>query len=460
MAWRIAAPTSAGVAEDERPGRERRWTSTQMELVIKSQITRLALVAVEAAVFLLATFWVGKAYLADVIARRLNADSLALAARLDAGDSDYHLKLGRVYQYSLTDINSTAALQELGRAAELSPVDAQAWLDLGAAQELQGQLDRAEVSLRRVDYLAPNLPHFQWAIGNFFLLRGNVDEALRHFKVVLAGDPQYDQVIFRTAWKAVGDGDKIVADLIPGDVDTEIRYLDYLRIQGKLREADKLWRRIDANPSPFDPLRLSPYFNFLIGSHEPDKAYQLWTDLGRRKLIPEQSESGNLVSNGDFEGEINNFGFGWWIQNLPGIYTGFDSTVFRSGARSLVVSFPGDSNIYFHAVWHHVKVTPGVAYKAEAYIKTEGITTDSGPRLGVTDMYNPAALEVYSDQLTGTNDGWTLVRVSFTPKASTRYVTVSMVRLPSAKLDNKIAGKFWVDDVSVSAVQPGDASDR
>ena len=424
-----------------------------MDLVVKSKAARLILVAMEVAAFLAVTFWVSKAYLADVVSRRLSAESLRLASRLDPTDSDYHLKLGRLYQYSLTDINSPAALEELGRAAEVSPFDAQAWLDLGAAQELQGQLDSAEVSLRRADYLAPHLPHYQWAIGNFFLLRGNIGETLRHFRMVLAGDPQYDHVIFSTAWKAVGNGDKIQADLIPDDVDTELRYLDYLRTQGKLPEAEKVWRNIDANPAPFDPLRLGGYFNFLIGSRHPDEAYRVWTDLQRHNLISEQAEPGNLLSNGDFEGDLRNLGFSWWVDRVPGVYIGVDTTVFHSGGRSLVISFPGDSNTYFRAVWHYVKVTPGVTYRTEAYFRTEGITTDSGPRLEVSDLYDLSALNGYSEQLTGTNATWTLLGVNFTPKASTHYVSVLIVRLPSEKLDNKIAGKVWVDDVRVAPVK-------
>lgn len=424
-----------------------------MDLIVKNKAARLILVAIEVAAFLVVTFWVGKTYLADVVSRRLSAESLQLASRLDSTDSDYHLKLGRLYQYSLTDINSSGALEELSRAAEVSPFDAQAWLDLGAAQELQGQLDVAEASLRRADYLAPHLPHYQWAIGNFFLLRGNIGETLRHFKMVLAGDPQYDRVIFSTAWKAVGNGDKILADLIPDDMDTELRYLDYLRTQGKLPEAEKVWRKVDANPALFDPLRLGGYLNFLIASRQPDEAYRVWTDLERRNLISEQTEPGNLLSDGDFEGDLRNLGFSWWVDRIPGIYIGVDTTVFHSGGRSLVISFSGDSNPYFRAVWHYVKVTPGVTYRAEAYLKTEGITTDSGPRLAVTDMYDPAALNGYTDQLTGTNATWTLLGINFTPKPNTHYVIVSIIRLPSEKLDNKIAGKVWVDDVRVSPVK-------
>jgi tetratricopeptide (TPR) repeat protein len=425
-----------------------------MDLIIKSKVARLILVAFELAVSLLATFWVGKAYLADVVSHRLDAESMRLATRLDPGNADYHLSLGRIYQYSLTDINAAAALEELNRAAELNPFDARAWLDLGAAQELQGRLDEAESSLRRADHLAPNLPQFQWAIANFFLLRGNVDEALRHFKVVLAGGPQYDQVIFSAAWKAVGDGDKILAALIPDNIDTQFNYLYYLVGQSKRLEAAKVWARIAANPEAFDPVVARTYMDWLVASHQPDEAHQVWTELQKRRLVSESAAPGNLVLNGDFEQGLENIGFGWRVGGVPGVYVGLDSTVFHSSGHSLLISFQGTENLAYRDVFQWVKVTPAVAYEARAYMKTDNITTDSGPRLEVLDTLNFRALDQFSQQLTGTNADWTLLTVKFTPK-ETHYVTICVARVPSAKLDNKIAGKVWVDDVSVSPLAQG-----
>jgi hypothetical protein len=236
--------------------------------------------------------------------------------------------------------------------------------------------------------------------------------------------------------------------------------MDYLTVHGKFADAEKVWRRIDANPSGLKPQWVSYYMNALVGAGLADRADEVWTQLKRHQLISEPAEPDNLVSNGDFEGELKNLGFGWRIDDVPGVYAGRDSTVFHSGGHSLVISFPGTSNFYYHAVWHYVKVTPGVRYRAEAYLKTDGITTDSGPRLQVEDIYNPKALNVFSDQLLGTNAAWTLVTVDFTPPEKTRYVIVAIARVPSEKLDNKIAGKVWADDVKVSPLEPRSADAR
>jgi len=424
-----------------------------MQIVLKNSVARIGLAALEGVVFLLLTFWVGKAYFADVVSHRLTAEDLRLATRLDPGDSDYHLTLGRLYQYSLTDIDPSQAIVELTLAAEKSPFNAQPWLDLGAAQEIEGHVDDAEASLRRVDYLAPRLPQFQWAIANFFLLHGNVDEALRHFRIVLAGTPQYDGIIFSTAWKAVGNSDEILAKLIPDDIRAEISYMDYLISQKKWYDAQKVWPRVAASRESFPAEAAEPLIDALIAVKLPEEAYRDWLDLQNRGLVSTPSEPGSLVSNGDFESGIADFGFGWRVFPPPGVYTGLDSTIFHSGGHSLFIRFPGQQNYLFRAC-EDLKVSPKETYRARAFMKTDRITTNSGPRLEVLYPYDERSLDVFSDQLTGTNAAWTLLTLTFTTKPDINIVGLCITRLPSDKLDNLISGKVWVDDVNVVRVEP------
>ncbi len=426
-----------------------------MQITLKNGTARIGLAALEGVAFLLLTFWTGKAYFASVVSHTLNADNLQLATRLDPGDSEYHLELGRLCQYSLTDINPTEATAELKLAAEESPLDAQPWLDLGAAQELAGQTDEAEASLRRADYLAPSQPGFQWAIGNFFLLHGNVDESLRHFRVVLAGTPQYDGMIFSTAWKAVDNADEILAKVIPDKARAEISYMYYLAGKGKLNDAQKVWKERLANTQEsYTASDVGHYIDILVADNLPDEAYHDWKDLEKRGLVVAPSEPGDLVYDGDFETELTNYGFGWRIFPPPGTYIGLDSTTFHSGGHSLLVRFPGNANYLFRNVCEDVTVNPGDNYRARAFMKTDGITTNSGPRLEVFDPYDPKELDMLSDQLVGTNAAWALLSLSFSPKPKTHLVNVCITRMPSDKLDNLIAGKLWVDDVSVVKEEP------
>jgi hypothetical protein len=86
-------------------------------------------------------------------------------------------------------------------------------------------------------------------------------------------------------------------------------------------------------------------------------------------------------------------------------------------------------------------------------MKTDGITTDSGPRLEVYDAYNPAALDKFTDDLTGSTEGWTPFLLDFTAGPKTELIVMRVVRLPSKKLDNLISGKVWLDDVQLTPAQ-------
>jgi hypothetical protein len=426
-----------------------------MQIAIKTKVARWLLISVETAIFLVLVVWAGKAYLADALASRQTVYNLERAIKLDPSNADYHVRLGRVYEYNPPDLQPEKAEAQLRRAAHLDPFDPQAWLELAAALEFQGRIEEAGACLRQVNLLAPNLPTYQWPIANFYLLQGSVDEGFRHFRVVLAGTEQYDNNVFNLAWKATDDAGKILQEVIPERVTTEFSYLNFLLSQRRLDEAQAVWKRIVAGQQEFPPARSSPYIDSLIAARRADEAYQVWTDLQKKGLLRYSSlpSEKNLISNGDFEDELLNFGFDWRIVPLEGVYAGLDTSTYHSPSHALLVQFPGKENLHYHHVYQYVKVSPGQAYRLQAFMKSEGITTDSGPRLEVYDAYNPAALDKLTDDLTGTSDGWTPLLLDFATGPQTALIVVRLVRLPSKKLDNLISGKVWLDDVQLTPAQ-------
>ncbi len=441
---RAPAPTQRRVAV---------FTSYEvMTISIRSAAARWTTIAVGAIVFLVLLVFITRTYFAVLVSRKPTLHNLQLAARLDPKNADYRRGLGRLYQYSLDDIDPQRAMPLLSQATQLNPYDPQAWLDLGLALELQGKIDQAEACLRRTDFLAPNLPAFQWAIANFFLLHGNVDEAFRHFKVVLGSTPQYRRTIFNTAWKASGDAKHILDTLIPDDVSSEFDYLYYLLGRQQWADAQTVWERISTGPQKFAAEEARPYLDHLIYTmRRPDEAYQVWSELLKKGLIrpTEDEASPNLVFNGHFEEEPLNSGFDWRIMGVEGIFAGLDETTYRSAGHSLLIQFSGKDNVDYRNVFQFVKVLPGHSYRLAWFIKTEAITTDSGPRMEVRDAYDPRALDKFSESVIGTSETWSAFNMDFKTGPKTELIVVAVARLPSAKLDNQIAGKVWVDDVSL-----------
>ena len=426
-----------------------------MQIAIKTKPARALLVIVEAAMLLMLIGWVGKAYLADVLASRPTVGNLERAVKLDPSNAAYHMRLGGLYEYSPADFQLEKAEEHFRRATHLDSYDPETWLELAAAMEFQGRIGEAGACLRRVDLLAPNLPGYQWPIANFYLLQGSIDEAFRHFRVVLAGTSQYDGNVFGLAWKATDDAGKILQQLIPERVTTEFSYLNFLVAGHRLNEAQAVWKRIVAGREAFSPAQSSPYIDSLIGAQRADEAYQVWTDLQKKGLIQYSSlpSEKNLLSNGDFEDELLNMGFDWRIVSVEGVYAGLDTSTYHSPSHALLVQFPGKQNLLYQHVYQYVKVSPGQSYRLQAFMKTEDITTDSGPRLEVYDPYNVAALDKSTDDLTGTSDGWTSLLLDFAAGPKTELIVLRLVRLPSRKFDNLISGKVWLDDVRLTPVQ-------
>jgi len=423
-----------------------------MQVVIKSALARLLVMVLGVTIFLVVVGWIAKTYVAYALSRKLTVKNLELAVRLDPGNADYHLMLGRLYQYNIADIQPEKALEEFRRAAQLAPYNPRAWLDLAAALELQGKMPEAAQCLRQANSLAPNIPAIQWPIANFYLLQGNIDEAFRHFKVVLAGTSEYDGIVFSTAWKASGDPDKILVQLIPRRAATEFSYLYFLVSQQRFTEAQPVWKRITSGSEKFTAQQAAGYIDSLITARRPEDAYQVWRDLQAGGLArnPATGTQDNLLANGDFEDEPLNMGFDWVIAPVEGLYAGLDTATYYSPSHALLVQFSGKQNVHYRNVLQYVKVSPGRRYRLQAFLKTENITTDSGPRLEVRDAYDPGALDEFSEALTGSTSGWTSVLMDFMTGPKTELVVVDLARLPSRKFDNLIAGKVWLDDVRLT----------
>lgn len=407
--------------------------------------------------FVLSAVWIVKTYFADRAAHTLTISSLRQASRLNPGNSMYHIRLGRLYQYSITNPKPKEAIQQFEDAIKDNPYSPRAWVNLAAAHEFQGDTAIAEKALNHASALAPNLPTYQWTIGNYFLLHGNTQEAFQHLKVVLAGSRQYDHTVFNIAWKATSNPNRILTELIPNDLPAEFSYLNFLTAHQSFPDAEPVWERIVHNPKSFDPHKASGYMDALLRTGHAGAAYRVWTDLQGKGLVrtPPGGPNVNLVTNGDFEDPLLNMGFGWRIQNTPGVYAGLDTSTFHSPGHSLLVQFSGNRNLDYHQVFQFVKVSPHHTYDLDAFMKTQGITSDSGPRLQVVDAYNTHALDKSTQGMTGTTGGWNPLNMEFTTGPKTQLLLVSLVRPPSkADYNTGIKGKVWLDDVQITSVTP------
>jgi hypothetical protein len=95
-----------------------------------------------------------------------------------------------------------------------------------------------------------------------------------------------------------------------------------------------------------------------------------------------------------------------------------------------------------------VLVKPGTRYRFRGFLHTDQITTDSGVRFEIRDPSQPRDLNLLTPNETGTQP-WTLEEVDFTTGPRTHMIRIALRRMPSERLDNRINGTVWMDDVAV-----------
>jgi hypothetical protein len=98
-------------------------------------------------------------------------------------------------------------------------------------------------------------------------------------------------------------------------------------------------------------------------------------------------------------------------------------------------------------------VQPNTAYRLNAFVKTDEITTASGPRLVVEESSTKSVL-VTTDEFLETT-GWMPRTADFLTGPDTRLVTLRILRTPG---DLLIKGTLWLDDIELTRASSAQAN--
>ena len=339
-------------------------------------------------------------------------------------------------------------------AARLEPAQADYWAQLGGAYEWAGREEEARRAYERARELFPNSPDINWQLGNFYVRAGRTRDALHALAKTVRSDPGMGPAAFDVAWRAGIPAEQILAEMLPSDQAILLSYLSYLLGTQRLDEAGRVWARVLASKAAFEPQAAFRYLDALIAHRRIEELTAAWAALAERNptLIPSRRREHNLMTDGGFEDAVLNGGLGWRVAPLEGAAVEVDNLTFFDGAHSFAVHFDGKHNLDYGHVYQYVPVRPDTAYRFTGYMRTRGITTDSGPRFLILDAYSRAKLSAATQDLRGTA-GWTPVQLDFRTGPDTRLLLVQLARLPSWKFDNQIAGTVWIDHLTLSLVE-------
>lgn len=289
-----------------------------------------------------------------------------------------------------------------------NPHDPYRWADLGEALLEAGRKEEARYCYERVEALAPRVPPFLLRVANFHFLIGEPRRALPITARILAMIPDYDAVIF-SQYTRLADTADVLRFGLPEDSRAARSWLRFVMQAGRLEDAQRSWDWL-AGRALADDAVAGEYVRFLIQQGQPEVASRAWP----RPVGP----------------------FDWSLARSAGV------EIAREG-DSLRIRFAGTENLEITAASKHVFVRPGTV-RFRARIRTDGVTTDEGIRFRIVDAEAPARLNLTFGQFTGTNP-WSDVQQDLVVPPPTRLLQIQVIRQPSMRFDNRIAGTAWLD---------------
>ena len=379
-------------------------------------------------------------------------DALQKAMIWDPANPVYPATLANLVHLYGQSPDPDAVIRLYQTAVRLSPFDASYTADLAQANDWAGRTEIALPLFQHAQQLFPNSPEINWKLANFYIRSGNTSDALPALKKILSSKVIEENQIFSLTDRAGINSVTIIDKLLPPNISTHFAYLNFETHHGNFSAAQETWNRLLSLGSPFEPKEAFPFLDSLIRSHELASASRVWSSLVSRfpDRIPSPASAHNLITNGNLQADILDGAFDWRVFPVSGVAVNQDSTGPSADSRSLRVEFDGTQNLYYGSVLQFVPAQPRTKYTFSAFTRSQAITTDAGVGVQISDGYDPNKILGSTDPLIGTTP-WSEQSFSFETLPETRLLTVRIVRAPSQKFDNKIAGAFWLSRVSLTS---------
>jgi hypothetical protein len=421
-----------------------------MILRLSDSLSRGLLVLGALAIALWLSFFGLRSGIAGQAAESDSGKYLHLATLLEPQNPEYWYRLAHVKQFNLEQPDPSGALEAYHNVVELDPGNTEAWLDLGTAYELSGNIAAARDAFQHAKKSYPASAEVAWRYGNFLLRQGDLAPALAELRATLQADPRRSGAAFSRVYRADPDINTVVNDLLPPIPEAYVEAIAEAVDSQQLAAAQTLWMRVMALHPQLQIPDFEGLVTALLANGDYDMARHVWDQgTSTMNLPPLIQPQGSVIWDPSFESSINNHTFAWSYKSLDqGVHTELDTSEKLSGKQSLHVTFDGEHNPDLHIACAKGVVTPGLQYLFSAWVKTAKLTGDQGIRFHLRGVGNPN-ISVATTQDTRGTSPWTFVEEEWTAAPGVHGVEVCVDRQPSTNADIRISGDAWVDDVTL-----------
>ncbi len=333
----------------------------------------------------------------------------------------------------------------LAEALRRDPANPFRWADLAEMLDELEQLDKAGYCFTQAVQLGPNIPPVLVRAANFHFARRDRSAAMENTRRVLALVPHYDSWVFGAYHRQGIPVTEALSAGLPADKRARQAYTRHLMRTATHKDVALSWELL-LKENQADDTIAGQYVQYLLDQRRSAEAASTWAKhLGDRKADYQDPE---LLYNGGFENELTGSPLDWRVQKLEGVEDDLATGEGYGRGRALRLRFAGVANISYSHVSQHTAVPKGGKYRFSARVRTDRLTTNQGIRFRLYDAESPGRFDIRTEQLVGTNP-WTAVQQSIQIPGATRLLVVQVVRDPSSKLDSKIRGTVWIDNVSL-----------
>jgi tetratricopeptide (TPR) repeat protein len=419
-----------------------------MSFRIANPFWRWVILSLTVLLFLVVAYADSKSAYADQMESSPRPEDWLRAAQIEPDNGAYWYKLGLYREWDIDNGDLNKAIELLSRAAALDPRSAGYAMSLAGAYETAGQIQKA-----RESYLAaledyPLSPETHWRYGSFLLRQGDAKQAFAEINRAVHGDRALIPLAVSRVWLETRDVQPLLTTVLPSDVESHQSALEWFCAAKEPEAALAVWKRMIGLHQTIPIKNSFPLEEILLSANRGDEARQVWKEaLAASGNRNETGPNGSLVFNGGFESDPANGGLDWHVIPMPGVTIDSDSSAPHSGGRALRLKFDGTQNVALQAVWQVVPVEPLHRYRFEGYMRTSGITTDSGVRLAIWFMGSKQE-PIILDNNTGDHP-WVAQTAEFFTFPDVHEIKIMVFRPTSQKFDNKLGGTAWVDDVSL-----------
>jgi tetratricopeptide (TPR) repeat protein len=420
-----------------------------VEIPLEAKWTRQALPVVCLAAASLIVFQAGRIWLADHRIESQNLETMVRGAALVPGNADAWDRLGRFRQYSFEAPDPSEAIADFKTAVEKDPLSANYWMDLANAYEAADDTTHAREAYLRARAAYPISAQVAWNYGNFLLRQGDSSEGYSEIQRAVTADQTLLPLAISRVWRSSEDVAILLDKVLPADVEAYSQALGFFESIHEAQPGIEVWQRLMALGKPLALPRTFPFFEELIREDRAEDARRAWLQaLAAAGLPHDEPANHSLVWDGSFTRDFADGGLGWRWDSPLGAAIDFDTAPPAVGGRSVRLEFSGGANIGLASPSQFVPVEPNHGYHFRGSIRTDHINTESGMRFSIVDPHHPAEVNLFTENLTGTNL-WSEANADVTTGVDTHFLQIRLYRNPSRLFDNKLSGTVWIAGISL-----------